>query len=358
MIQAITGYSYDDLLLLPRYSNVLPRSVSTETQIGHVKLQIPILSSAMDTVTELAMALAMARLGGLGVVHKNMSVMDQSDIIKTMRDVHNEKDPAFAIGPSPDALERLELCTEAGATIVVVDTAHGHSKGVLDLVEDIRKRYPYLTIIAGNVATGDGALALADAGANAIKCGVGGGSICTTRIVSGCGVPQLTAINLCAEAVMKYDVQIIADGGIRHSGDITKALAMGADAVMVGGMLAGCDESPGETREIDGKQYKKYRGMGSLDAMEKGSKDRYGQQNVAKDKLVPEGVSGWVASKGPVQDTIHQLVGGLRSGMGYVGAASLTELWANARWTTVSSAGQKESHVHSLQYVEKTVNYG
>lgn len=358
MIKAVTGYSFDDLLLIPRYSAVLPREVDVSTKIGHVLLKTPILSSAMDTVTETAMARAMDDLGGLGVIHKNMTPFNQSDIVKTLRDIHGLKNVAIAVGPSVDVWERLELCTEAGATVVVIDTAHGHSKSVYTLVEETRKRYPYITIIAGNVASGEGASALADAGASAIKCGVGGGSICTTRVVSGCGMPQLTAINECAEAVRNYDVQIIADGGIRYSGDITKALAMGADAVMVGGMLAGCDESPGETREIDGKLYKKYRGMGSLDAMEKGSKDRYGQQNVAKDKLVPEGVSGWVPSKGPVAETIHQLVGGLRSGMGYVGAASIHELWARARWATVTSAGQKESHVHSLSYVEKTVNYG
>ncbi len=357
MIRPTIGYSFDDLLLTPQYSEVLPTEVDVSTKIGHLKLSIPILSSAMDTVTELSMAIAMAKLGGLGIVHKNLPALQQSDIVKEAVDVHG-CEVGFAIGPGSDYQSRLELCTEAGAKTVVVDTAHGHSKGVIDVVKYARSMYPYLTIIAGNVVTASAASALGDAGASAVKCGVGGGSICTTRIISGCGVPQLTAIDDVVRGAQQYDMAVIADGGIKHPGDITKALAAGADAVMIGGLLAGCDESPGAIVEKDGKKYKPYRGMGSLDAMQKGSKDRYGRQHVASEKLVPEGVSGLVESKGPAAGVINQLVGGLRSGMGYLGARSITQLQHRAVWVSVSSAGQKESHVHSLAFVEKTVNYG
>jgi len=262
-----------------------------------------------------------------------------------------------AIGAGPEGFRRAEALIEAGVDIIVIDTAHGHSKGVIEMVEKIKGLYPDVEVIAGNVATPEGTEALIKAGADAVKVGIGPGSICTTRIVAGVGVPQLTAIAQCAEVADKYDISIIADGGIKFSGDIAKAIGAGARVVMIGSLFAGTKESPGELVLYQGRSYKAYRGMGSLGAMRRGSKDRYFQAEVEEKKLVPEGIEGMVPYRGPLADTIHQLVGGLRSGMGYCGAANIEEMRKKARFVKITSAGLKESHVHDVIITKEAPNY-
>ena len=349
--------TFDDVLLVPNYSEVVPTEVDTAAFFTpKIKLKIPISSSAMDTVTESAMAIALGKLGGIGVLHKNLTIDAQSN---SVRQVKAESLPAAAaIGATGDFLERAESLVKAGVDVLVVDTAHGHSKRVIEAVKEIKKKFKNCEIVAGNIATAEGAKALIAAGADAVKVGIGPGSICTTRIVSGCGVPQITAIADVVAACKKTKTPVIADGGIKYSGDIAKALAVGASSVMLGSLLAGTDQSPGEIFiEANGKKFKHYRGMGSLGAMNQGSKDRYGQDKVVGGKLVPEGVEARVAYKGDVGNIIEQLVGGLRSGMGYSGARNIAALQKKARFVRITPAGLKESHVHDVKIAKEAPNY-
>jgi IMP dehydrogenase len=474
------GLTFDDVLLLPARSGVLPREVSVKTALSeNLKLNIPIISAGMDTVTQAEMAIAMARNGGLGVIHKNMSVEEQAEQVdrvkrsesgvitnpfyltpehqvydaehlmgkyrisgvpivddqkklvgiitnRDMRFVSNyatkikdvmtkeslvtapvgttleeaehilelhkiEKLPlvdetgvlkglitikdiekaiefpdaakdgqgrllvAAAVGVTADTMVRIEKLVEAGVDTVVIDTAHGHSEGVLNKVREVRGAYPDLDIIAGNVATAEGTRDLIEAGATIVKVGIGPGSICTTRVVAGIGVPQITAIYDCATEANKHGKAIIADGGIKFSGEIAKALAAGGHAVMLGSLLAGVEESPGEREIFQGRQFKVYRGMGSVAAMEAGSSDRYFQEN--QQKLVPEGIEGRVPYKGPLADTLYQLVGGLRAGMGYCGTKTVDELREKAQFTRITGAGLRESHPHDVDITKEAPNY-
>jgi len=476
------GLTFDDVLLLPSHSIVLPKDADLSTQLTPgVRLNVPLLSAAMDTVTEARTAICMAREGGLGIVHKNMTPEEQAlevDQVKksesgmivdpitmdpdqkifealelmekyrisgipitkkgklvgimTNRDLRFEtnfdqpisnvmtkenlvtvppgttleeakqhlhkhriekllvvdedyklvglitikdiekvrkypnacKDEfgrlrvGAAVGVGPDRDERLQALVEAGVDVVVIDTAHGHSQGVIDAVRDTKKNFPELDLIAGNIATADAAKALVQAGVNAVKVGIGPGSICTTRVVAGVGVPQITAIADVAQVVGKKGIPLIADGGIKYSGELPKAIAAGADVIMIGSLFAGTDESPGETILYQGRTYKTYRGMGSLGAMKQGSKDRYFQADVETDtKLVPEGIEGRVPYRGSLSANIHQLLGGLRSGMGYTGSASIAELKKNAKFMRITNAGLRESHVHDVAITHEAPNY-
>lgn len=366
------GLTYDDVLLVPNYSEVLPREVDLSVNLTpNLKLNIPILSAAMDTISEKELALELAKEGGMAVVHKNMSIEEQANQIKWVKDAKVDKNSfpnaaldkygqavvGAAVGVTPDTLDRVSALVEAGVNIIAVDTAHGHSAGVLKMIAEIRKLHPDLAIIGGNIATKSAAKALAEAGANVVKVGVGPGSICTTRVVTGVGVPQLSAVMEVAEYCMAENIGLIADGGIKLTGDIPKALAGGADVVMLGSMFAGVDESPGDLIREDGKTYKEYRGMGSLGAMQKGSKDRYFQD--AEDdikKLVPEGIEARVEGKGPLKNVVHQMVGGLRAAMGYVGAKDCEAL-KKAEFVKISTAAYYESHPHSVQITQKAPNY-
>ncbi len=481
-MEIIEGLTFDDILLVPQYSEVLPHQVDVHTYLTKkIKLNVPIISAAMDTVTESKLAIALAREGGIGIIHRNMSIEAQAlevekvkksesgmilkpvvihpdepvrkaieitglykisgvpvvdsegklvgiitnrdlrfikptdydksvkdfmtkenlivakemvtleeaeeilqrhkveklpivnsegklvglitikDIIKRKQYPNACKDEmgrlrvGAAVGTGPDTKDRVEALIDAGVDVIVVDTAHGHSKRVLEIVEFIKSNYD-VDVIAGNVATGEGAYDLIQAGADAVKVGVGPGSICTTRIVAGVGVPQVTAIRLAYEVSHKYNVPIIADGGIRYSGDIVKALAIGASAVMLGNLLAGTEEAPGEIVYYQGRAYKTYRGMGSLGAMmSRMSTDRYGQDKM--DKFVPEGIEGRVPYRGKLNDILYQLIGGLRAGMGYLGARNLEELRKKAKFVKISWAGYKESHVHDVQITKEAPNY-
>lgn len=476
------GLTFDDVLLIPGKSEVLPRDVSLQVELSpKVKLNIPIISAGMDTVTEAEMAISMARQGGLGIIHKNMTIEQQAEQVEkvkrsesgvitdpfyltpehqvydaehlmgkyrisgvpivnnldeqklvgiiTNRDLRFIQDYSFkisdvmtkenlvtapvgttlkeaekilqkykieklplvddqgvlkglitikdiekviefpnsakdsqgrllagaAVGVTKDTMLRVEKLVRANVDVIVVDTAHGHSKGVLDTVKEIRGQYPDLTIIAGNVATAEATKDLIEAGADVVKVGIGPGSICTTRVVAGVGVPQITAVYDCATEARKHGRTIIADGGIKYSGDIVKALAAGGHAVMLGSMLAGVTESPGETEIFQGRRFKVYRGMGSVAAMEKGSKDRYFQED--NKKFVPEGIEGRLPYKGPLAETIYQLIGGLRSGMGYCGTKDLEELRNNAQFIKMTGAGLRESHPHDVQITKEAPNY-
>ena len=479
LFEALT---YDDVLLLPAYSEVLPREVTTHTRLTkNITLNVPILSAAMDTVTEAALAIAMAQSGGIGIIHKNMTIAQQAeqvrkvkrsesgmiidpvtltmdktigdaqkimreskiggipiidtagklvgiltnrdlrfqknmarpvtevmttenlitakkgtsledaevilqeykieklpivdedykliglvtykDIIKrkshpnACKDAHGRLRVGAAVGVTPDILDRVKALVQVGVDVVSIDTAHGHSKGVIEALKLVKNVFPNLDVMCGNVATGAGARALAEAGADAIKVGVGPGSICTTRIIAGVGMPQLSAVYEAAKAVADLDVPIVADGGIRFSGDIVKAIAGGASSIMVGSMLAGTDEAPGEVVLFEGRKFKSYRGMGSVEAMEDGSKDRYFQD--AEDdvkKLVPEGIVGRVPFKGSVSEIIYQMVGGLKAGMGYCGAANI-EVLKQAQFVKITSAGAKESHPHDISISKEAPNY-
>ncbi|GAB4374218.1 MAG: IMP dehydrogenase [Acidobacteriota bacterium] len=477
------GLTFDDVLLVPGYSEVLPSEVDTSTRLTrHIRLQIPLLSAAMDTVTEARLAIGMAQQGGIGILHRNLSIESQAaevDKVKrsesgmivdpititperpvrealevmahyrisgvpvtdesnrlvgiltnrdlrfcrdhdalvrdymtsenlvtvpegtdleraqellhehriekllvvddeyhlkgliTFKDIqkridypHAAKDEhgrlrvGAALGTGPDTLERAQALVEAGVDVLCVDTAHGHSRRVLDVVDTLRERYPDVDLIAGNVGTEEGARALVERGVDAVKVGVGPGSICTTRVISGVGVPQLTAIIEAARACRRHDIPVIADGGVKFSGDVVKAIAAGADSVMIGSLFAGTEESPGETVLFQGRTFKEYRGMGSLAAMREGSRDRYAQDDQHDpSKLVPEGIEGRVPYKGRLRDLVYQLVGGLRSGMGYVGAASIGELQERARFVRITPAGLKESHAHDVIITREAPNY-
>jgi len=480
-LKSETALTFDDVLLVPGESNVLPSDTDVSTVLSeHLKLNIPIVSAAMDTVTTAPLAISLALLGGIGVIHKNMSAEAQAEEVRTvkrwqsgvvlkpitlnedqpvsdalslrskykvsgfpilsngkvvgmltsrdLRTITNtdikisevmtkdpitapptvtlakakeilssnrieklplvdenaslkglitmtdilkrESNPAAsldkneqllvgaAISTSADALERAKLLVESGVDLLVVDTAHGHHVGVRNIIKDLRKSYPDLTICGGNVATPEAVLELANCGVNIVKVGIGPGSICTTRVVAGVGVPQFSAIVECVEAARKAGVTLIADGGIKYSGDIAKALAAGASAVMVGSLLAGTEESPGEIILADGRSYKSYRGMGSIGAMKDGSKDRYFQTDILEEKkFVPEGIEGRVAYKGPVRDIVYQLVGGIHQAMGYVGAANLKEMFEKSVFVRITNAGLKESHPHDVAITKEAPNY-
>lgn len=476
------GLTFDDVLLEPAYSDVLPNQVDVSTQLTRtIRLNIPLVSAAMDTVTEARLAIAIAREGGIGIIHKNMSIEQQADMVRkvkrsesgmitdpiclhpeqtigeawalmeeyhisgvpittpngdlvgilTNRDLRFETDPTrriaelmtpaplitvpegttleqakavlhkhrieklpvvdgqgklkglitvkdimkqiqhpnaakdalgrlrvgAAVGTGRDNEERAQALVQAGVDVLVIDTAHGHSQGVLDAVARMRERFPDVQLIAGNVATGAATIALIERGVDAVKVGIGPGSICTTRVVSGAGMPQITAIMQCARAAERYGVPIIADGGIKYSGDITKALAAGAHSVMIGSLFAGTDESPGEMILYEGRSYKSYRGMGSIGAMERGSGDRYFQGNTVRGKLVAEGIEGMVPYKGPLSETIYQLVGGLRAGMGYVGARDIETLRRKTRFIRITMASLIESHPHDVTITKEAPNY-
>ena len=436
--------TFDDVLLVPGHSTVLPHTANISTRLTRgIKLNLPLISASMDTVTEARLAIALAQEGGLGFIHKNMTIAEQAKNVRkvktyeagivsypvtvtadltiadavelsqekgfsgfpvtdsennlvgivTSRDMRFEtkleqpvstvmtkkenlvtvkegkpdacKDEqgrlrvGAAVGVGAGTDERIAALVEAGVDVLLIDTSHGHSQGVIDRVAATRQAYPDLQIVAGNVATAEGAIALADAGVDAVKVGIGPGSICTTRIVTGCGVPQITAISDAVEGLKGRDIPVIADGGIRFSGDIVKALVAGASCVMVGSMLAGTEEAPGEVELYQGRYYKSYRGMGSLGAMDQkeGSSDRYFQKSNQADKLVPEGIEGRVAYKGPIATIIHQQVGGLRSAMGLTGCATIEELNTKPQFVRVTSAGMGESHVHDVQITKEAPNY-
>ncbi|HIW49024.1 MAG TPA: IMP dehydrogenase [Firmicutes bacterium] len=473
------GLTFDDVLLIPAKSDVLPRDVDITSYLTKkIKLNAPVMSAGMDTVTEAKMAIAMARQGGIGIIHKNMSIERQAEEVDkvkrsehgviidpfflspehyvyeadqlmakfhisgvpitvdgklvgiiTNRDIRFEKDhnkqikevmtkdnlitapegttmeqakeiltkhkieklpivdkdgylkglitikdiekaikypnsakdehgrllAGAAVGATADVLDRIQALVDACVDVVVIDTAHGHSEGVIQTVKRIKAAFPDLQLIAGNVATAEATVALIEAGADAVKVGIGPGSICTTRVVAGIGVPQITAVFDCAEAAKPYGIPIIADGGIKYSGDVVKAIAAGASVCMLGSYFAGCEESPGSTELYQGRKYKVYRGMGSIAAMEQGSKDRYFQEG--QKKLVPEGVEGRIAFKGSVEDSIYQLMGGLRAGMGYCGTHTIQELKENGRFIRITSAGLRESHPHDIQITKEAPNY-
>lgn len=368
------GLTFDDVLLIPAESHVLPNEVDLSTQLAdNLKLHIPLISAGMDTVTEGPMAIAMALQGGLGVVHKNMSIQAQAGEVANVKSVvvpagatkaavddNNRLLVAAAVGVTSDTFERAEALLKAGADAIVIDTAHGHSAGVLRKIAEIREHFPDATLIAGNVATGEATRALFDAGVDVVKVGIGPGSICTTRVVAGVGVPQITAIYDAASVAREYNKPIIADGGIKYSGDVVKALAAGGNAVMLGSMLSGTTEAPGEVFEDNGKKYKAYRGMGSVGAMAQahGSSDRYFQGGVNEaNKLVPEGIEARVEYKGDVSDIVFQIDGGLRSGMGYVGAADIPTLIEKAQLVQITNAGLIESHPHDVQITRSAPNY-
>ncbi|MDR2628472.1 MAG: IMP dehydrogenase [Puniceicoccales bacterium] len=363
--------TFDDVLIVPCYSEVTPDMVDvTSFLTPSIRVNVPLISSPMDTVTEANMAIAMAKSGGVGVIHKNMSIESQKNEVEKVKQWQKDERDKYpkacknhrgdlivggAVGVGTDCLPRVEALLAADADFIVVDSAHGYSANVIRSIGEIKAAWPNCQLIAGNVVSSEGARAILEAGADTIKVGIGAGSICTTRIIAGVGVPQITAIAEVVKVAAKMHRCVIADGGIKYSGDVVKAIAMGANCVMCGNLFAGCDETPGEKISSDGCQYKIYRGMGSEEAMKSGSADRY-SQNSSK-KLVPEGVVGRVQYKGYVDDIIYQLVGGLRSGMGYVGAITLDELRKNAKFVKINTAGLRESHIHNITMVKEPPNY-
>ena len=349
--------TFDDVLLLPRYSNVLPSDTNISLNLTKkITLMAPFLSSAMDTVTESRMAIAIAKSGGLGVIHRNLSIKDQTkEIIKVKS---KNLLVGAAVGTNKEDLLRSKSLIDNGCDLIVVDTAHGHSEKVLKILSKLKKINGKIPICVGNIATGEAAKKLYNSGADIIKVGIGPGSICTTRMVAGIGVPQISAVMDVKKALKKKNVKIISDGGIKFSGDIAKALSAGADAIMMGSIFAGTDESPGKKFKYKGKLYKQYRGMGSIGAMSSGSANRYFQKNFKdKSKFVPEGVEGRVIYKGSVSKIIYQLKGGLRSSMGYIGAKNLNQIIKNAEFIKITKAGFYESMVHSVEMTEKTINF-
>ena len=349
--------TFDDVLLLPKYSNVLPSNTDISLKLTKkIFLKVPFLTSAMDTVTESKMAIAIAKEGGMGVIHRNLDIKNQS---KEVKKVKNKKLlVGAAVGTNIDDLERVRSLTSNGVDLIVIDTAHGHSEKVLRILSKIKKVIKSVPVCVGNIATGDAAKKLYNSGADIIKVGIGPGSICTTRMVAGIGVPQISAVIEVKKALNKKNIKIISDGGIKFSGDIAKALAAGADAIMMGSIFAGTNESPGRKFTYKGKIYKQYRGMGSIGAMSSGSANRYFQKNFKdKSKFVPEGVEGRVEYKGKVSNIIYQLQGGLRSSMGYIGAKDLKDINKKAKFIKITKAGFYESMVHSVEMTQKTINY-
>jgi IMP dehydrogenase len=349
--------TFDDVLLLPKYSNVLPVNTNILLKLTKkITLKVPFLTSAMDTVTESKMAIAIAKEGGMGIIHRNLNIKRQSNEVKKVK--YKKLLVGAAIGTSKEDLDRARSLISNGVDLIVIDTAHGHSEKVLKILSKIKKIIKDVPICVGNIATGEAARKLYNAGADIIKVGIGPGSICTTRMVAGIGVPQISAILEVKKTLHKKKIKIISDGGIKFSGDIAKALAAGADAIMMGSIFAGTDESPGKKFKIKGKTYKQYRGMGSIGAMSAGSANRYFQKNFKdKSKFVPEGVEGRVEYKGKVSKIIYQLQGGLRSSMGYIGAKNLEEINKKAKFIKITKAGFYESMVHSVEMTQKTINY-
>lgn len=364
------AYSFDDVLIEPNYSNIIPKEANITTKLTKkITLKIPLISAAMDTVTEHKMATSIALLGGVGAIHKNLSIDLQCNEINMVKkykvdflkyknacvDDNNNLRVIAAVGTGQDAIQRVEALLKVNVDVIAIDTSHGHSQNVIDTIKEIKMLHPQTEIIAGNIATKDAALALLYAGADTLKVGIGPGSICTTRIVSGVGVPQLSAILEVAQICKTKDSFLIADGGIKFSGDLVKAIAAGADCVMLGSLLAGTDATPGKVLTISNKKYKKYRGMGSIEAMRSGSADRYFQKG--ETNLVPQGVEGYIEYKGAVNNVITQLLGGLTSAMGYTGNKTIKEMKKNCKFIKISPAGMRESHVHSLDQSEATTNY-
>jgi IMP dehydrogenase len=357
MVTIKEALTFDDVLLLPRYSSVLPSKTNIYLELTkNISLKVPFLSSAMDTVTESKMAIAIAKEGGIGVIHRNLNVNDQSQEVKKVK--NKRLIVGAAIGTNKDDLDRARSLLINGVDLIVIDTAHGHSEKVLKTLSKLKKIVKEVPICVGNIATGEAAKRLYNSGADIIKVGIGPGSICTTRMVAGIGVPQISAIMEVKKALSKKSVKIISDGGIKFSGDIAKALAAGADAIMMGSIFAGTEESPGKKFKVKGKLFKEYRGMGSIGAMSAGSANRYFQKNFKdKSKFVPEGVEGRVQYKGKVSKIIYQLQGGLRSSMGYIGAKNLEEINKKAKFIKITKAGFYESMVHSVEMTQKTINY-
>ena len=364
--------TFDDVLLVPGYSDVLPIDVDLKSRFSrNIRLNLPFVSAAMDTVTESDMAIAIALEGGLGVIHKNMTPEKQAEEVAKVKEyiVDLERYPnanihkqrlivAAAVGPAKNMEERVERLIESKVDVLVVDTAHGHSKGVIETIKFIKNNYSNIDVVGGNIATAQAARDLIDASVDGLKVGIGPGSICTTRIVAGVGVPQLSAIIEVVNEARRHDVPVIADGGLRYSGDIAKAFAAGASSVMMGSLFAGTEESPGEVFvSEEGVKFKSYRGMGSLGAMNKGGNERYAQANVASEKFVPEGVEARILYKGFVRDELHQLAGGLRSSMGYIGASNLISFRNKARFVRITGASLRESHPHDVEITKQAPNY-
>tara|TARA_Y100000768_G_scaffold352236_1_gene303654 strand:+ start:1699 stop:2778 length:1080 start_codon:yes stop_codon:yes gene_type:complete len=349
--------TFDDVLLLPKYSNVLPSNTNIFLKLTKkINLRVPFLTSAMDTVTESNMAIAIAKEGGMGIIHRNLKIKNQSNEVKKVK--NKNLIVGAAIGTNMEDLDRARSLVANGVDLIVIDTAHGHSEKVLVTLSKLKKTIKKIPVCVGNIATGEAAKRLYNAGADIIKVGIGPGSICTTRMVAGIGVPQISAIMEVKKALNRKKIKIISDGGIKFSGDIAKALAAGADAIMMGSIFAGTDESPGKKFKFKGKTYKQYRGMGSIGAMSAGSANRYFQKKFKdKSKFVPEGVEGRVEYKGKVSKIIYQLQGGLRSSMGYIGAKNLEEINKKAKFIKITKAGFYESMVHSVEITQKTINF-
>ncbi len=369
LVEPMLGFTFDDVLLIPQYSEILPGETDVSSRFSrNIGLNTPIVSAAMDTVTEDRMAIAIALEGGVGVIHRNQAPERQAEQVAAVKaaavpadatlanvDGHGRLRAVAAVGVGPDSVTRAELLAKAGVDALVVDTAHGHTRNVIEALRRYRAAYgTAIDLVAGNVATAEGTTALIEAGADGVKVGIGPGAICTTRIVAGVGVPQLTAIMLAASVARGHGVPVIADGGIRYSGDIVKALAAGADSVMLGRLLAVAEESPGEAERVGGRVVKQFRGMGSLAAMSAGS-DRYPQ--VDRRKLVPEGVEAIVAVAGPLAGILYQLIGGTRAGMTYCGAESIADLRVKARFVQLTHSGQIESHPHDIEIARSAPNY-
>ena len=344
--------TFDDVTLVPQYSSVLPSETVTVTKLArNLDLKIPLMSSAMDTVTESKMAIAISKSGGMGIIHRNLSIEEQVREVKKVK--KNNYLVGAAIGVSPKDLERAKELFKVNTDLIVIDTAHGHTQKVLEMIRKIKKKLKTCTLCVGNIATGKAAKFLADSGADIVKVGIGPGSICTTRLVAGIGVPQLSAVIQVKKALKNYKTKIISDGGIKFSGDIAKAIAAGADAVMIGSLFSGTIESPGKIFKHKGKLFKNFRGMGSVGAMSVGSADRYYQKKFKNvSKYVPEGVEGMVRFKGPVNKIIYNLVGGLKSSMGYLGAKTIQDLQKKGEFVKITKAGFYESMVHSVDHVK------
>jgi IMP dehydrogenase len=349
--------TFDDVLLVPRYSNILPSQTSLDTNLANnLKLKTPFLSSAMDTVTEARMAVAMAKSGSIGIIHRNLSIKTQCKEVQYVK--KQNLLVGAAIGTSNDDLIRAKQLIDKGVDLIVIDTAHGHSEKVLKMLSKVKKINFKIPVSVGNIATGEAAKKLYNSGADILKVGIGPGSICTTRMVAGIGVPQITAIMDVKKSLKNKKIKIISDGGIKFSGDIAKALAAGADAIMMGSIFAGTDESPGKIFKYKNKFYKNYRGMGSIGAMSSGSSNRYFQKNHKdKSKFIAEGVEGRVQYKGPINKIIYQLQGGLRSSMGYIGAKKISEIPRKAKFIKITKAGFYESMVHSVEMIRSSTNY-
>ncbi len=349
--------TFDDVLLLPQYSSILPADTNLSVKLSKtINLKLPFLSSAMDTVTESKMAIAMAKNGGIGVIHRNLDIKKQCNEIKKVKKLNFQV--GAAIGTSQNELVRAKNLIDSGVDMIVVDTAHGHSINVIKMLNKIKKFNKKITLCVGNIATGSAAKMLYNSGADILKVGIGPGSICTTRMVAGIGVPQITALLSVKRAMKKNKIKIISDGGIKFSGDIIKAIAAGADAIMMGSIFAGTEESPGKIFKIKNKLYKLYRGMGSIGAMSSGSSERYFQKNFKdKSKFVPEGVESRVLFKGKVSKIIYQLQGGLRSSMGYIGAKKIEEVRNKSKFIKITKAGFYESMVHSVETIKSTTNF-